>query len=83
MNSRDVLKALLRDGWYEVNQAGSHKQFKHPMKRPRDRTAPEKGHTHRHTEEHREAGRNQVAMTPPNLEQNYGLHCLSPQRPQL
>jgi len=24
MNSRDVLKALLRDGWYEVNQAGSH-----------------------------------------------------------
>ena len=32
---RDVLKALLRDGWYEVNQAGSHKQFKHPVKKGR------------------------------------------------
>lgn len=35
MNSRDVLKALLRDGWYEVNRAGSHKQFKHPTKKGR------------------------------------------------
>ena len=29
MNSRDVIGALLREGWYEVNQVGSHKQFKH------------------------------------------------------
>jgi predicted RNA binding protein YcfA (HicA-like mRNA interferase family) len=35
MNSRDVLKALLRAGWYEVNQVGSHKQFKHPVKKGR------------------------------------------------
>jgi predicted RNA binding protein YcfA (HicA-like mRNA interferase family) len=35
MNGRDVLKALLRDGWYEVNQVGSHKQFKHPTKNGR------------------------------------------------
>jgi predicted RNA binding protein YcfA (HicA-like mRNA interferase family) len=35
MNSRDVLKALLRDGWYEANQVGSHKQFKHPTKKGR------------------------------------------------
>ena len=28
MNSRDVIKALQKDGWYEVNQVGSHKQFK-------------------------------------------------------
>jgi len=35
MNSRDVLKALLQDGWYEVNQVGSHKQLKHPTKRGR------------------------------------------------
>jgi len=35
MNSRDVLKALLRDGWYEVNQVGSHKQLKHPVKKGR------------------------------------------------
>ena len=32
MNSREVLKALKDDGWYEVNQVGSHKQFKHPVK---------------------------------------------------
>ena len=32
MNSRDVIKALQKDGWYAVNQAGSHKQFKHATK---------------------------------------------------
>lgn len=35
MNSRDVIKALKKDGWYEVNQAGSHKQFKHATKKGR------------------------------------------------
>lgn len=35
MNSRDVIKALKDDGWHEVNQAGSHKQFKHPTKKGR------------------------------------------------
>jgi len=35
MNSRDVIKALQTDGWYEVNQAGSHKQFKHSTKKGR------------------------------------------------
>lgn len=32
MNSRDVIKALVADGWYEVAQSGSHKQFKHAVK---------------------------------------------------
>jgi predicted RNA binding protein YcfA (HicA-like mRNA interferase family) len=32
MNSRDVIKALQKDGWYEVKQVGSHKQFKHGTK---------------------------------------------------
>jgi predicted RNA binding protein YcfA (HicA-like mRNA interferase family) len=32
MHSRDVIKALRSDGWYEVNQVGSHRQFKHPKK---------------------------------------------------
>jgi len=32
MNSRDVIAALKRDGWYEVAQRGSHLQFKHPEK---------------------------------------------------
>ena len=32
MNSRDVISVLTADGWYEVNHAGSHKQFRHPTK---------------------------------------------------
>ncbi|HXU21658.1 MAG TPA: type II toxin-antitoxin system HicA family toxin [Verrucomicrobiae bacterium] len=35
MDSRQVIRELKRDGWYEVNQAGSHKQFKHPTKKGR------------------------------------------------
>lgn len=35
MNSRDVIKELKKDGCYEVNQVGSHKQFKHPTKNGR------------------------------------------------
>jgi predicted RNA binding protein YcfA (HicA-like mRNA interferase family) len=29
---REILKMLQEDGWFEVKQAGSHKQFKHPNK---------------------------------------------------
>jgi predicted RNA binding protein YcfA (HicA-like mRNA interferase family) len=32
MNSRDVINALEADGWVEVDQKGSHKQFRHPTK---------------------------------------------------
>lgn len=32
MKSRDVIKALKADGWFEVSCDGSHHQFKHPMK---------------------------------------------------
>ena len=32
MNSREVIKALEADGWFEVAQKGSHKQFRHPTK---------------------------------------------------
>jgi predicted RNA binding protein YcfA (HicA-like mRNA interferase family) len=35
MDSREVIRELQRDGWYEVNQVGSHKQFKHPTKQGR------------------------------------------------
>lgn len=35
MNSRDVIRELKRDGWYEVNQVGSPKQFKHRTKKGR------------------------------------------------
>ena len=35
MNSRDLIRELKKDGWYEVNQVGSHKQFKYPAKKGR------------------------------------------------
>ena len=32
-SSREVIAILEADGWYEVNQAGSHKQYKHKTKK--------------------------------------------------
>lgn len=34
-SSREVIQALLADGWFEVNVVGSHHQFKHPTKKGR------------------------------------------------
>ena len=34
-SSREVLKMLIADGWYEVSVVGSHHQFKHPTKKGR------------------------------------------------
>jgi predicted RNA binding protein YcfA (HicA-like mRNA interferase family) len=35
MKVRDVIRRLLRDGWYRVKSKGGHRQFKHPTKRGR------------------------------------------------
>jgi predicted RNA binding protein YcfA (HicA-like mRNA interferase family) len=35
MHSRALIRILKENGWYEVHQAGSHKQFKHPEKKGR------------------------------------------------
>ena len=35
MNSREVIRQLRADDWYEVRQVGSHKQFKHRTKKGR------------------------------------------------
>ena len=32
-SSREVIAILEANGWREVNQVGSHKQFKHPTKK--------------------------------------------------
>ena len=32
MDSRAVIKTIEDDGWFEVAQKGSHKQFRHPAK---------------------------------------------------
>ena len=34
-SSREIIKILKADGWYEVNVVGSHHQFKHPTKKGR------------------------------------------------
>ena len=34
-SSKEVIKALVADGWYEVNIVGSHHQYKHPIKKGR------------------------------------------------
>ncbi|MBM4124954.1 MAG: type II toxin-antitoxin system HicA family toxin [Nitrospira sp.] len=35
MKVRDVIALIRADGWYEVTQRGSHRQFKHPTKKGR------------------------------------------------
>ena len=32
MKTRDILRLILDEGWYQVAQRGSHRQFKHPVK---------------------------------------------------
>ena len=34
-SSREVIKILKADGWYEVGCVGDHHQFKHPSKKGR------------------------------------------------
>jgi len=34
-SSREIIKMLIADGWYEVGVTGSHHQFKHPEKKGR------------------------------------------------
>ena len=34
-SSREVIKILKKDGWYEVHCVGDHHQFKHPTKKGR------------------------------------------------
>lgn len=33
MKVKEILKIIEDDGWYLVRQKGSHKQFKHPIKK--------------------------------------------------
>lgn len=35
MDSREIVRRLEQDGWFEVAHAGSHKQFKHATKKGR------------------------------------------------
>jgi len=42
MKLREILFLLREDGWYQVSQKGSHRQFKHPSKSGRV-TVPDHG----------------------------------------
>ncbi len=42
MRFQEMDKILRADGWYEVDQVGSHHQYKHPIK-PGKVTVPEHG----------------------------------------
>jgi len=33
MKAREVIKLIQSDGWYLINTKGSHRHFKHPVKR--------------------------------------------------
>ena len=33
LKPKELIKILEKDGWYEVRQKGSHKQFKHSIKK--------------------------------------------------
>ncbi len=33
MKTKDIIKTIEHDGWYEVRQKGSHRQYKHPFKK--------------------------------------------------
>jgi len=33
MKTREIIKLIEMDGWYEVRQSGSHRQYKHPVKK--------------------------------------------------
>ena len=32
MKVREIIRRLTDDGWFQVDQKGSHRQFKHPTK---------------------------------------------------
>ena len=48
MKTRDILRLVQDEGWYQVAQRGSHRRFKHPVKpglvtvpgKPNDDLAP-------------------------------------------
>ena len=64
-SSRDVIKQLKADGWYEVNCEGDHHQFKHPTKkRTCDCRTPRQRHTAENLEKHRKTSRDQIHMIP-------------------
>ena len=49
VTSKDILKVLKKTGWFEVNQVGSHKQFKHAILKGRVTVPHPKKDIHQNT----------------------------------
>ncbi len=58
-SSREILKMLAADGWYEIECVGSHHQFRHPTK-PGKVTLK---HSTKNAAEHRKTVRAQVFLS--------------------
>lgn len=44
MKVREAVRLIEQDGWFQVAQKGSHRQFKHPTKKGRVTIAGHPGH---------------------------------------
>lgn len=44
MKVREAIRLIQKDGWFQVAQKGSHRQFKHPTKKGRITVAGNPGH---------------------------------------
>jgi predicted RNA binding protein YcfA (HicA-like mRNA interferase family) len=44
VNVRDIIKRIEADGWSMISQKGSHRQFKHPVKKGRVTVAGKPGY---------------------------------------
>lgn len=65
-SSREIIKLLKKDGWYEVHCVGDHHQFKHPTKKgARHRHASAQRLPPRHIEKHRRTSRHRLALNQP------------------
>ena len=67
-SSREIIALLVRDGWFEAGQTGSHRHFKHPSK-PGKVTAPHPKHDLpvEDYKEHRESVGRQAHLTRPRF----------------
>jgi predicted RNA binding protein YcfA (HicA-like mRNA interferase family) len=50
MTAKEVIKLLEKDGWKEIAQVGSHKQFKHPEKTGKVTFDAQRRYSKRHVE---------------------------------
>jgi len=81
MKYRDILKLVERDGWRLVSEEGSHRQFRHPVKRGRVTTSLERSGAG-NVEKHSATGRAQTMKYVVIYEKtSTGYSCYAPDLP--